>query len=137
MVCARSTDVDQRNDLLFYPLLQWMLHDIGVHAFQPVRDFNAKVICERNSHHAIASIDLMAQANGFYFAVAIDKIADTHHRVGEIDEPCIGTFLLHIADDFEHRFDVSCSMGKAAGSAVFGIGLAHTIFEGNLKIGFP
>jgi hypothetical protein len=79
----------------------------------------------------------MAQPDGFDLCVTIDRVANADHGVGEVDEPCLGASLLHVMRDLQDGTDIARGVGKAAGSAVLGIRLAHAIFQRDLEILFP
>ena len=65
----------------------------------------------------------MAEPNHLDFGILMDKVADSVHRVGEVDEPGVRAISFHIADNFEDGVHVSRGMRKTPRSAVFGIGL--------------
>ena len=79
----------------------------------------------------------MAQSDCPDLAVAVDRVADAGHRVGEVDEPGIRAGLLHIAHDLHQRADIARGVGKAAGAAVLSVGLAQAVLERDLVIGLP
>ena len=79
----------------------------------------------------------MTQTDSLDPAMTIDRIANANHRIGEVNEPRIRTSLLHIMRDLHDGTDVTRGVRKAAGSAIFGIGLADTILDGDLEIFLP
>ena len=79
----------------------------------------------------------MTQPDHFYFAVTINCVADPHHWIGEINEPCIGTSLLHVAEDFHQRHDVARRVDESAGTAILGVRLMYAIFQGDIVIRLP
>src|SRR5215207_3174052 len=136
VIQACGANINEGHDLFAHAMLQRMLIDSGMHAGKSFGHVDPKILCQRHTYHAITGIDLMTQANRLDRAVAIDRVANADHRIGEINEPCIGTSLLHMMRNMHDGTDVAGSMGEATRSAVFGIRLPHTIFDWDLKIAF-
>jgi hypothetical protein len=59
------------------------------------------------------------------------------HRIGEVDQPGFRAECFHIPGNFQNRQNIAGSVGKTARPAVFSIGLADAIFEGDAIIRFP
>ena len=137
MIQSRGADVNQRDNLVADDLLGGILIRGGMQARQFGRDLDAQILCERYANHDVARVDLVTQTDGFDFAVTINRVADADHRIGEVDEPCLGTGLLHVTRDLENRPNVTRRVRKSAGAAVLGVGLPYTMFERNFKIPLP
>src|SRR5690349_13480643 len=110
-----------------------MLHHISVHTFQAIRHFDTQVFCQSRPYHAVPDIDLMTQTHGLDPAVSINRVADAHHGIREVDEPCVRTGLLHVVRDLHDWTNVACRMGKTTGSTILGIWLANPVFERDLE----
>ena len=137
VIRPRGADVHQRDDLLSDELLRDVLIRRGVHARQFGRDFDAQIPGQRHTDHDVARVNLMTQPHRFDFTVAVDSVANPHHRVGEIDEPRLGAGLFHVARDLQDGADVARRVRESARAAVLCVRLAHTVFHGNLKIPAP
>src|SRR3990170_1240561 len=100
MVRPRRADIHQWNGLADHHLLQRMLKDIGLCTCETLWDGNTEIVSKCNTCHAIADINLVTKPNHFDLAVTADRIADSDHRVGEVDEPGPGAGPLHVTHDF-------------------------------------
>src|SRR5215207_105468 len=118
MVQACGANIYKRHDLFPDAVLQRMLIHCGVHTGESLRYFNTQILGKCNTHHAIACIDLMAQAYHFDITVTINRITYAYHRICEIDKPRIRTSLLHIMCDLHDGTNIAGRVREAAGSAV-------------------
>src|ERR1051325_4662552 len=125
---------NQWDDLLAHTILCRKLIRGGVHPGELCGYLNTKIFCKRNTHHAIACIDLMTETHRLDLAMAVDRVANADHWIGKVDKPCLRTEGLHVAHNFHDWSNIACCMCKSAGSTVFGIRLTHSIFDGNFKI---
>ncbi len=110
---------------------------VGVATDGAGRHVDAQHVGQHIAHHAVAGENLMAESHHPDLAVASDGVADAHHGIGEVDEPGVRAGLLHGVGDLQHRQHVADGVGKAAGTAVLCIGLAHAIFERQLVVAAP
>ncbi len=129
-----GADIHPGDDLALDLLLGGGLVGGGLQAGQLGRDGQAQVLGQCHADHHIAGINLVAQPDRSDAAVAVDRVADADHRIGEVDEPGVRAGLLHVARDFHHRAEVARRVGKAARAAIFGVRLSHAVLERDLEI---
>ncbi len=137
VVEAGGGDLDARHGLLDDAVHARVELGIGVCADSAFRDFDTQDVGQQVADHAVAFADLVAETNNLDIAVTRDGIADAHHGIAIVDEPGVRTGLLHRVRDFEDRSDIAQGMGETAGTAVLGIGLAHTVFKRELVVAAP
>lgn len=79
----------------------------------------------------------MAQADHRHAAVALHAPRQADERVGEIHVERLGAVALHIFGDVQHQGHVAGCVGEGARAAIFGVGLAQAVFEGNFPVQPP
>ena len=119
MIQTRGANIHKWHDLFPEAMLQRVLIHGGVHASESIWNLDAKVFRKCNTHHTIASIDLVAQTDYFDPAMPIDRVTNTDHRIREIDKPGVRASLLHVACDLQDGTDVARGVREAARSTVF------------------
>src|SRR6266487_724249 len=91
MIQSCGANINQWNDLLAHAILPSKLICRSMHPCKFFGHFNAKILCKGNTDHDIARVNLMTQPNRFDLAMTIDRVANTNHWIGKVDEPCIRT----------------------------------------------
>src|SRR5450759_3678061 len=102
MVQPGGADIHAWDYLCFYLGMERCLHGVGMHPNNPLRDRKSQVFCKRNSHHRVADIYLVTQADCLDFAETVDGVADSCHGIRKINVPGLRAVLLHIAVSYTH-----------------------------------
>ena len=104
---------------------------------ETVRHLYIPAIRQYRRRHRIAPEQLMAQADDLDFAVSMYGCSHTNERVDQVEIPGSGTKRFHVSRDCHNQRQVARRVRERAGSAIFGIGLAHTVPQGDAPVQLP
>ena len=81
-----------------------------------------------------ADLDAVAQTHGMYPGIPLHIAGQNGHGVGVVEQPGVGTNLLHVPGEFGHDGDGPQAAHDAADAKGVGDGLAQAVLFGDLEI---